>query len=76
MPDKWITRKDGKRVKLCHCGSPAHQGNYHPIHSSNLVGRMVDGVPKGTRSYISAKTAELKVEKQIGKHHNKCNCPD
>ena len=34
-----------------------------PIHSSKLVGRMVNGVPKGTKSYIAAKTAELKEEK-------------
>jgi hypothetical protein len=36
---------------------------FKPIHSSKLVGRMVNGVPKGTKSYIAAKTAELKEEK-------------
>jgi|TARA_R110000787_G_scaffold120190_1_gene231169 hypothetical protein len=40
---------------------------FKPIHSSKLVGRMVDGVPKGTKSYIAAKTRELKeeLEKEI-----------
>jgi hypothetical protein len=37
-----------------------------PIHSSKLVGRMVNGVPKGTQSYIAAKTRELK-EEEINK---------
>ena len=32
---------------------------FKPIHSSNLVGRMVNGIPKGTKSYIVAKTREL-----------------
>ena len=37
---------------------------FKPIPSSKLVGRMVDGVPKGTRSYIVAKTRELKEEEE------------
>ena len=37
---------------------------FKPIHSSKLVGRMVNGVPKGTRSYIAAKTRELKEEER------------
>ena len=36
---------------------------FKPIPSSKLVGRMVDGVPKGTRSYIKAKTRELEQQK-------------
>lgn len=38
---------------------------FKPIHSSKLVGRMVDGVPKGTKSYIAAKTRELKEQQKI-----------
>ena len=37
---------------------------FTPIPSSKLVGRMVNGVPKGTRSYIVAKTRELKEEEE------------
>ena len=36
---------------------------FKPIPSSKLVGRMVDGVPKGTKSYIKAKTWELEQQK-------------
>ena len=42
-----------------------------PIHSSKLVGRMVNGVPKGTRSYIAAKTRELKEEEESKKKGDK-----
>jgi len=37
---------------------------FKPIPSDKLVGRMVNGVPKGTKSYIVAKTRELEQEKK------------
>ena len=37
---------------------------FKPIHSSKLVGRMVNGVPKGTASYVAAKRAELAEKKR------------
>ena len=45
-------------------GAKLTDTGFQPIHSSKLVGRMVNGVPKGTRSYIAAKTRELEEEKQ------------
>jgi hypothetical protein len=49
--------RNGEVVKMTTTG-------FKPIHSSKLVGRMVNGVPKGTRSYIAAKTRELKEEER------------
>ena len=40
------------------------KGNWEIIPSSKLKGRMVNGVPKGTISYINAKNYELNLERK------------